>query len=164
MGEIRTRKAAKLLLETSPEEWIEGVPRYVFVAGKRRMVNCIGGGIKPNEKPDEALARELSQEIGISLNNDVIDLERARDLDVIGNVHTAQGELRKAEWKVYTGRLAIHSSELCIPEEDDVTEILTGSAEAIINHHNASMLTKGVLILAHPQNYNQYTEQFLRTA
>lgn len=161
MGAIRERKTAKLLLETSPSEWEKGAPTYVFVAGKRRMVNLVGGGRKPGETSLQTLERETPEEIGISLD-EVVDLERARDLDVKGSVITAHGELRIARWKLYTGRLAIHSSELQIPKSDDVTEIITGNAEAIVNHPRVSMLARGVLMLAHIEDEIQQTEQYLR--
>lgn len=161
MSAIPERKAAKLLLETSPEEWTEGVPKYVFVAGKRRMVNLVGGGIEPGETSLEAIGREAPEEISITLD-EVVELERARDLDVRGSVVTAHGELRVARWKLYTGRLATHSSGLHIVENNDITEIITGSAEAIINHPHVSMLARGVLMLAHTENEAQHTEQYLR--
>lgn len=155
------RVTPKALLLLHPEELVEGAPQYAYVTGKRGMVNLPGGGKRKGELLAEALERELAEELGITFDS-VTDLKRARNLDVTSSVRTAAGELKVAQWQLFTGQLAVHSSELYMPEGTEITSIITGSPESVIEHQHTSLLAKGALMLAHPELSELHPQPQLR--
>lgn len=58
---VEVRRAAKLVVTRENEQ---GETEYLFVAGKSKRLNLLGGGIDEGESISEARSRETCEEIG----------------------------------------------------------------------------------------------------
>jgi len=54
----------------------EYIPSYKFVDGQEYHLACVGGGIEEGESPEEAILREIQEEAGLVIKEDLkIDFE-----------------------------------------------------------------------------------------
>ncbi len=131
---LATRQAAKGILYTNDE-------RIVVVAGKRGMWNLPGGGLKPDETPESALNREISEELGVNAND-------LTGLDYIGGtwgvVTPEFGEAKRALWHLFTGELRRDSTN--IRYDNEITGVDLLSRTEILKHNNMSELVKYAIL------------------
>lgn len=109
--ELEVREAAKGLF-TLPNGLL------VFAAGKRGMLNSVGGGLKPGEEPLDALYRETPVEIGVQ-PSELQDVEEVGQIE--GRVTTAKGLVLMARWTIYRANVLVPFDELFIPQGSEIT-------------------------------------------
>lgn len=130
-----TREATKIML-ASPGEG------FVIVSGKSGRRNLPGGGVDHGESHEEALNRELLEEIGVGLNS-VSNLQRMGD--VSATVSTASHDNFRALWHVFSGQLILPRLELTPHSEIMSLEFL--SPDEIRRHAHISTLAQQAMTL-----------------
>jgi len=134
------RPAAKIVLG------LEGSDECVFVAGSRGRLNLPGGGIDEGETAEEALFKELYQELRATP-------EQVYGLSEIGATWSneaftsSEGLPVRPRWKVFAGRLAVARSDLRFASEITRQRVMTPEAYLALPDASSSVLAKRALFL-----------------
>lgn len=129
---LPVREAAKIVLETADGN-------YLFVAGKRGKLNLPGSGIDTGETAEQALLRELHEEIGIDADK-ISDLRQV--IDLRGPITPANAPQRIAHWTVFAGKTSMSAAELSIPSDSETTEITSLSASECLRDQRVLAMAK----------------------
>lgn len=119
-----TREAAKGILLTSDGD-------VLLVAGKSGRLNLPGGGIDEGENAEDALCRELYEEIGLSKENlgNIIPVSCIQ-----GGVTSGSGENFMARWSIFSVTANKRSIDALTPG-DDIKDIVKIAPSEIMGYN-----------------------------
>lgn len=114
--------------------------RLLLVAGKRGMLNFVGGGCKPGETfPfQRTFLREAGEEINLQLHH-IRNLQQA-PFDVTGRTTSTNGTELATRWIMYLGELVGFSQQPPIPEGSEITATAALTPWECFHHPNISEL------------------------
>lgn len=135
------REAAKIILYDTVGNQHTDEREIVLVRGSRGMLNLPGGGLDERESPEDAVGRELFEELSLR-DCDMSDIEAIGG--TWGTITTATGESKRALWHLFRAKLKIPSTELVYSSEITGLDLLT--SDGILAHDNISKLAQQAII------------------
>lgn len=133
--DLPVRRASKLILFNPDRD-------VILVAGKSGRLNLPGGGIDVGENPQDALFRELYEEMGLEKSQ----LEKTVEVSCIQGLVTSGGAERTkslARWTVFTAQL---NTARELAPGDDIERIVKMAPDRVMGYNgHISALAKQAL-------------------
>lgn len=118
--ELLIRPTSKCIIQLT-DKYADATEKILLVAGARGVLNLPGGGIDKFETPEQALLRELQEEIGIIKGKHLINIHEILGLE--GETSSKEGEHRLSQWNIFRGKLIIPFEKIIIPDDSEITRV-----------------------------------------
>jgi len=118
--ELLIRPTSKCIIQLT-DKYADATEKILLVAGARGILNLPGGGIDKHETPEQALLRELQEEIGIIKGEHLTNVHEILGLE--GETSSKEGEHRLSQWNIFRGKLIIPFEKITIPINSEITRL-----------------------------------------